>query len=221
MKLDRRIALVATLMIAASLTNCKGSPTAPFNNRTYSVVTTIAVPATPTAPVTIATSDPNSHVQVTLPVAAVQAIVQAAGGGASVKMNDMAPTDYGTLPASEHALIGPQPIATLVFDITKSSAAAGLASASAGFGGISAAAVPSVVPVFLTLTNFSGTRCAAGPVLTFEISGTTKLSLTGLSADNSTPNQIISGTVNLDFSFLHFVIDIECPLVTGGVGAAN
>ena len=216
MKLDRRISVVATLMIAASLANCHESLTAPFNNRTYSVVTTTAVPATPTAPVTVTTSDPNSHVQVTLPVAALQAIVQAAGGAASVTVNDMAPTDYGTLPVSEHALIGPQPISTLVFDITRTSAAAGLASASAGFiPGISAAA-NFVGPFFVSVTNFSHSRCAAGPVWAYEISGTTKESISGFTADNSQPNQIISGNVLFDFSFLHFVIDIECPIVSGG-----
>jgi hypothetical protein len=220
MKLDRRIALVATLMIAASLTHCKNSPTAPFNDRTYSVATTAAVPAVPTAPVTLATNDSASHVQVTLSVAALQSLAQAAGGAATIKLTDMAPTDFGTLPASEQANIGSQALVVLVFDVTKSSAAsAGLAIAPAVVSPISAQTTSGTTS--FTLVNNSGIRCKAGRVDMFEIFGSNLTTISGATIDDSTPQIITASNVSVALNILHFIFSFECPRATGGTGATN
>jgi hypothetical protein len=227
MKLDRRISVVATLMIAASLSNCKESPLAPFNNRTYSVTSPpVSVPAVPVAPVALATNDPNSTVHVTVPVTALQAIVQAAGGAVTVTLKDVAPADYGTLPAGTQAQIGPQPLLTLLFNFQKSSAAsAELAIASKNLSPsiLKSLSNPVLVgPFVLVSPVFLGSRCPAGTIKVFQIIGTTSFQVQSATIDNSTP-QIISGNLFIDIADVvggNIVLDFECP-VTGGVGAAN
>jgi hypothetical protein len=227
MKLDRRIALVATLMIAASLTHCKNSPTAPFNDRTYSVASPpVSVPAVPVAPVALATNDPNSTVHVTVPVTALQAIVQAAGGAVTVTLKDVAPTDYGTLPAGTQAQIGPQPLLTLLINFQKSSgAAADLAIASKNLSPNILESLSNPVlsgPFALVSPVFLATRCAAGTINVFQIIGTTSFQVQSATIDNSTP-QIISGNLFIDIADVvggNIFLDFECP-ITGGVGAAN
>jgi hypothetical protein len=117
MTVDRRSAIVAVCVIAASITSCKKDVTAPVIARTYSVTATGQVPAVPTAPVTIATNDTASHVSATLSVTQLQAIVAAAGGPVTIAMTDVGSADYATLPADVLALVKPDAI-VIVFSTT-------------------------------------------------------------------------------------------------------
>ena len=226
MKVNRQIAIVATFLMAASLTQCKKSPTAPFDTRTYSVpATPVTVPAVPTAPIVIATNDPNSHVQVTLPVATLQAIVQAAGGAATVSMTDLAPTDFGSLPSDEGAKIGSRPLTVLSFSITKSSSAASVASSASGTatlqhhrGASDAGSGGQLHDQFP-----AGTTCNAGIVL-YEINATSSILLSSTFTINAGPPVTATGTTSqLTFNGLTALLDFECPgtVISGASGGSG
>jgi hypothetical protein len=225
MKVDRRIAIVATLVVAASLTQCKSSTTAPYDSRKYSVAATpITVPAVPTVPMSISTNDPNSHVQVTLPVAALQAIVQAAGGPATVNMTDVAPPDFSTLPSGQGALIGPRPLTVLQFNITKSSAAASSAVSPARASTISAASVSTPTPITFTIGISSGTTCNLTPVLYLLQTGQnvfTAVDATNFTLNVGPPETLTGTTTQLAFNQLYSVLDFECPSAKVTVSGAS
>ena len=161
MKVDRRIAIVAVCVIAASLASCKKDVTAPVVARTYSVAATAQVPAAPTAPVTISTNDPGSHVAATLSVAQLQSIVTAAGGPVTIKMTDVGSTDFSTLPASVVATLKPNDV-VIVFSTTLASGATVSPSATANISipvSIQETADQAAFP-FVDVTFFQGTQAA-------------------------------------------------------------
>lgn len=217
----KMLAASAAGLMVASLTQCKKSPTAPAtaSTRTHSVVTTVQVPATPTAPITLSTNDPESNVQVTLDVAALQQLVQLVGGAAQIKMTDMAPKDYTSLPASEAALVNKddKSLATLVFDIS-ASAAAGTANAFDPFStAVPAYQTSHADPTFtFNVKNNSGKRCLPGKVDLEQIFGSNATDLNStIFIDDDTPRQNIIGTDHdLAMSVEHFIFCFECPRVT-------
>ncbi len=119
MKIDRRVAAVAVCVMATTLTQCNKSVTAPVA-RTTNVTATTTVPANPTAPVTVATADPQSNVSATVPTATAQALAAAAGGSVTVKMTDVAPTNYASLPPAVSAQAKPND-AVLTIGVTNAS----------------------------------------------------------------------------------------------------
>jgi hypothetical protein len=126
--MSKLVSVSTVTALAIALASCSES-TAP-SSRTYSVSTTATVPANPTAPILLITNDPQSKVTVTLSVATLQTLAQILGGPAQIKMTDVAPTDYSSLPANEQTSIskfGSRTLTVLVFDVTRTGA---LASAS-------------------------------------------------------------------------------------------
>ena len=202
--------MAATCVMAVVLTACNKSSTSPEPARTHSVTTTASVPANPTAPLTLTTNDPQSSVQVTLDAASLQAIAQAVGGAASVKLTDMAPVDYGTLPSTEVAKFGQQPLGILVLDVTP-----------AGAAGSNLAMASRLANSTIHITNFSivnntGKRCTPGVVDLYQIFGSTATLLAStIVIDDAQPLQFISGSANdVNYAVLHFIFDFECPRVT-------
>lgn len=222
MKFDNRIVAAGACVMALSLTQCSSDPTAPSAPRTRSVATTVSVPATPTAPITLSTNDPESQVSIVLDVPTLQAMVALAGGPVSIKVTDMAPVDFSSqLPASERALIGKSGklvMSVLVYDITRSSANAvgSTAAAVASYSSlVSRNAVLAGTQTF-KLKNMTGKRCTPGSVDMIQIFGSTSKALTGTSTiDDDVPLQNITGTVSGSAeNVLHFIFDFECPRVT-------
>ncbi len=221
MKLTTLKMVVAAAALSVSLVACHSNPTAATAVRTASVAATVQVPAVPTAPITITTNDPQSNVQVTLDVKTLQQIAQLVGGAAQIKMTDMAPVDYKTLPASEQALVNhdSKSLATLVFDIQPSSS-------------VSAIAALRTFPVLAQTTsgstftfkikNDTGKRCTPGTVDLLEIFGSSSgLLSSAVVIDNDIPLQNISGTAEqVLIQVKHFIFCFECPRVTptGGIG---
>ncbi len=195
--------------------------TAPVIPRTHSVTAVASIPANPTAPITIATADPESKVQLTLDVATQQAIKSLVGGAAAqVKMDDIAPADYGTLSASDQAQIaaGTNELKVLVFDITSAGASAAGMIRSNDVVAASTVFFPSIT-VNIVIT--SGPVCPAGPVIVSIIEA-------GVSAVHGNHNltitapphpQTISGTLTFVAVHTgHFILVFSCPSVTGGIG---
>lgn len=221
MRIDRRIAAAAACVMAVALTQCAKSVTAPQSTRTHSVVTTAQVPATPTAPVTLATSDPESQVQVTLDVATLQQIVQLAGGPATIKMTDMAPVDYTSLPAGESAQIGNKTMAVLVFDIQRSAAASVGLSVASGDADANAAAAQGTGSMAFKVKNNTGRRCTPGKVDLLQIFGSASSLLnSNVTIDDDTPLQnIVGSSDSITLAVRHFIFDFECPRIVPGTGA--
>jgi hypothetical protein len=223
MKVDRRIAIAATFLMAASLTQCKTSTTAPYNGRTYSVTSpAVTVPATPTAPVTVATSDPQSAVQATLSVSTLQAIVASVGGAATVTMTDFDPSE---LSASVRALIGPNPAKIIQFNITKSGSAAAVALDPARAASIAAQVTGSGTSVSFNITLSNGATCGTQPALYVLSSAGTSFSLVDNTSFtfNAGPPTTISGTttqlqVNQLTSLMNFYCQGVGVVVSGGNG---
>ena len=222
MKFDKRIVAVGACVMALSLTQCSSDPTAPSAPRTRSVATTVSVPATPTAPITLSTNDPESQVSIVLDVPTLQAMVALAGGPVTVKLTDMAPVDFASqLPASERALIGKSGklvMSVLVYDITRSSANAvgSTAAAVASYSSIvSKNAVLAGTQTF-SMKNNTGKRCTPGVVDLLQIFGVSSNLLTSsINIDDATPLQNITGTATATGqAVLHFIFDFECPRVT-------
>lgn len=185
--------------------------------RTRSVKVTATIPANPTTPILIQTDDPESEVDVTLPVEALEAIIEAAGGPVQVTMTDMAPTDYDTLPASERALVEQNPsLATLLFDIVPISALSP-GEVSSGSGSLRAQQAEQANPrAFFKVKNRSGRRCTPGVVDFYQIFGanSTRLPST-IVIDDESPLQNIQGeSSDIAFEVLHFIFCFECPRVT-------
>jgi hypothetical protein len=89
---------VAALAIALASCSTSTAPASiPTPPRTASVATSAAVPAVPTAPVALTTNATESKVSATVPVAALQAMVQALGGPVTITMTDVAPKDFSSL----------------------------------------------------------------------------------------------------------------------------
>ena len=116
--------LLSVGVLLVAVVGCKDS-TSPYTARTRSVTTTTTIPATPTAPVTIATNDAQSKVSLTLDVSAQQALNAVAGGPAQVKLTDVAPTATATLPAAERTFVENTggAFGTLVLEVTRAGAA--------------------------------------------------------------------------------------------------
>lgn len=224
MNFDRRLAVAATFVLAGLMTQCESSgPTAPRPTRTRSVSTTVQVPAVPTAPITLATSDAQGQASVTLDVAALAAIVKAQGGPVSIKMTDLASADYGTLAAGEQAMLAQARnlvMATLVFNIARSSTRAGaqselpvptnpqLVSQSSGGG---------QGTLFFKVKNNSGKRCTPGVVDVASITSGAYSPLTSSAAiDDEFPLQNIFGNTQdfADYLVRTWIFDFECPRVT-------
>jgi hypothetical protein len=92
------VSSVAALAIALASCSTSTAPASiPTPPRAASVATSSAVPAVPTAPVALNTNSTESTVSASVPVAALQAIVQAVGGPATITMTDVAPNDYSSL----------------------------------------------------------------------------------------------------------------------------
>jgi hypothetical protein len=92
------VSSVAALAIALASCSTSTAPASiPTPPRAASVATSAAVPAVPTAPVALNTNSTESKVSASVPVAALQAIVQALGGPATITMTDVAPKDYSSL----------------------------------------------------------------------------------------------------------------------------
>ncbi len=224
MKVDRRIAIVATFAVAGALAQCKSNSTAPYDPRTYSVTSApLAVPAVPTVPLTISTNDPNSHVSVVLPVATLQALVAAAGGAATVTMTDVAPPDFATkLPAGVAAQINSKPLTVLTITVAKSSAAASSV-VSAARGSVVAAATSANPPIAFTIELPGGTTCPTAPVLYVLTSSGV---LNAIDNTNFTialgPPVILSGTTTqLALNQLSSILAFECPTATVTISGAS
>jgi hypothetical protein len=229
--MSKRLTVITVGALAIALASCT-TTTAPVNKtRTTSVSTTAAIPATPTAPITLQTNDPQSNVQATLPVASLQAMASLVGGAAQLKMTDLASTNYSTLPTGAQAAVeqfGVQTMATIVLDLSKSTA---LASASASRSvfrsntavGIGMAAANSIGSVGLSFINTSGRTCSAGPINIYDVTSGTSILIGAGSIDAS--GRI---TANFNLTFYNYsgtfnfvsVNNLTCPRLTGAFTGA-
>ena len=102
----RLMASVALAGFAVLLSACDKTTTAPSgSHRTQSVTATASIPANPTAPVTIQTTDPQSQVAVTIDPATLKLFATAAGGAGTLTMTDLAPKDYNQAPAGFRSVV--------------------------------------------------------------------------------------------------------------------
>lgn len=215
--MSKLLAVSTAGALAIALVSCSEA-TAPTKAapRTVSVATTAAVPAVPTVPVALTTNTTESKVTVTLPVAGLTALVQAAGGPVSITMTDLAAKDYASrLPAGTAALIDPAKTAGVFQFSTQRSGASqtALSSETVYLQGTSTILAGSVA-----ITPF-GQSCTPGTVTGFILSGGTKTSVALTSVS------VVSGVVNatapvpISFWLAGFSLLFEFTGVSGSFGA--
>jgi hypothetical protein len=202
--------------LALALASCSES-TAPNKAapRTASVVTTVAVPAVPTAPVTLTTSATESKVAATVPLAALQALVQALGGPVTITMKDVAAKDYSSsLPAGTAALINASTTAAVLqFSAVRSGASLTQESS----GTVLYQSGQTVYDFSVSFTPY-GQSCAPGTLTGSLLSGGTKTAVTLKNVRNLGYLVTADFPVPLSVFIVGYAMLFECQGVSGSFG---
>lgn len=209
-----KLLLPAVMCVAVVTLAACAKETTGVSPRTHSVVATASVPATPTAPITLTTNDPESHVSLTFDVTTLQQIAQAVGGAATITVTDIAPVDYGELTSIQADSISAYTktgydMKTLVLDIQGSTASVS-AMPSPGAPAFDALSdILGFVPVRVTVTSAcppglcQAARNRPNGRIFLEDAGT-------LTIDGGTP-QTITGNIVIVINNRRNIIVFLCP----------
>jgi len=219
------LAISLSVAVVTTVAACNRSTTAPVSNRTKTVTAVASVPAVPTAPVTVATSDPQSNTSATFDVATLNQIVSLVGGAAKVTMADVPPADFASTAeaATVNQVSGTQ-LGVIEFNFTSASSGLVIDDSLVGAGSNGGTKLKDQTATYPVPIRFYYTpptpalAIPAGTVDVYMISGgvasSSKLigTLT-ITADNP---QLISGTLNMPFTSTRITIVFIARKGTGG-----